>query len=100
MAKPRLPTKSDFPSNLTLDIVPPSTGQPLNILILLHGLGDTQSSFTSLAKNLNLPETACISLRGPNPIPPLFTGSDSPSFHWGDDVSAAFLLQPKHLREE
>jgi predicted esterase len=82
----RLPIKSDFPSSLTLDIIPPSTGSPVNILILLHGLGDTQISFAQLGKNLNLPETACISIRGPNPIPPIFTGTDSPAFHWGDDV--------------
>ncbi|KAG4443967.1 hypothetical protein IFR05_000607 [Cadophora sp. M221] len=83
----RLPTKSDFPPSLTLDIIPPSSGSnPVNILILLHGLGDTQTSFTSLAKNLNLPETACLSIRGLNPIPPIFTGSDIPAFHWGDDV--------------
>jgi predicted esterase len=83
---PRLPTKSDFPPSLTLDIVPPPTGIPANILLLFHGIGDTQFSFTSLAKNLNLPSTACISIRGPNPIPSIFTGSDAPAFHWGDDV--------------
>ncbi|KUJ17830.1 alpha/beta-hydrolase [Mollisia scopiformis] len=86
MTSPRLPTKTDLPSSLTLDIIPPSTGSPINILILLHGLGDTQASFAQLGKNLNLPETACISIRGPNPIPPIFTGSDTPAFHWGDDV--------------
>jgi predicted esterase len=37
-------------------------------------------------KNLNLPETACISLQGLNPIPAIFTGSDDPSFHWATDV--------------
>ena len=37
-------------------------------------------------KNLNLPETCALSLQAPNPIPPLFTGSDAPSFHWADDV--------------
>ncbi|TVY12561.1 putative hydrolase, partial [Lachnellula arida] len=63
-----------------------SQSQPLNILILLHGLGDTHTSFTSLGKSLNLPETATISLRAPNPIPPIFTGSSEPSFHWGDDI--------------
>jgi predicted esterase len=83
---PRLPSKSDFPSSLTLDIIPPSSGQPINILVLLHGLGDTNKSFSQLGKNLNLPETACLSLQGPNPIPPIFTGSDTPAFHWGDDV--------------
>ncbi|KAH7342338.1 phospholipase/Carboxylesterase superfamily protein [Rhexocercosporidium sp. MPI-PUGE-AT-0058] len=85
----RLPTKSDFPPNLILDIITPPSGSnkpPTNVLILLHGLGDTHSSFTALARNLNLPETACLSLRGLNPIPPLFTGSETPAFHWGDDV--------------
>ena len=83
---PRLPQKSDFPSSITLDIIPPQTGSPVNILILLHGLGDIQAPFTTLGKQLNLPETACISIRGLNPIPALFTGSDDPAFHWGDDV--------------
>jgi predicted esterase len=82
----RLPSKSDFPSPLVLDIIPPSSGQPINILILLHGLGDTNRSFSQLGRNLNLPETACLSIQGPNPIPPIFTGSDTPAFHWGDDV--------------
>ncbi len=39
-----------------------------------------------MGRNFNLPETACISVRGPNPIPPIFTGSDRPAFHWGDDI--------------
>jgi predicted esterase len=82
----RLPVEADFPSSLTLDIIPPSSGQAINILILLHGLGDTNKSFSQLGKNLNLPETACLSIQGPNPIPPIFTGSDLPAFHWGDDV--------------
>ncbi|CZT08403.1 related to Phospholipase/Carboxylesterase superfamily [Rhynchosporium agropyri] len=82
----RIPTKADFPSNLILDIIPPPSGSPVNILILLHGLGDTQTSFSTLGKNLNLPETVCISIRGLNPIPPIFTGSETPAFHWGDDV--------------
>ncbi|KAH7412479.1 Phospholipase/carboxylesterase/thioesterase [Cadophora sp. MPI-SDFR-AT-0126] len=86
MPPSRLPTKSDFPQNLTLDIIPPPSGNSVNVLILLHGLGDTQSSFSTLGKNLNLPETACISIRGLNPIPPIFTGSETPAFHWGDDV--------------
>jgi predicted esterase len=82
----RLPLPNDFPSSAKLSIIPPSTGSPVNILILLHGLGDTETSFAQLGKNLNLPETACIALRGFSPIPELFTGSDRPSFHWGDDV--------------
>jgi predicted esterase len=86
MSSPRLPLPSDFPSHLTLTISPPTTGSPVNILILLHGLGDTNKSFTQLGKNLNLPETVTLSLQAPNPIPPFFTGSESPAFHWGDDV--------------
>lgn len=88
MSRPRLPTTSDFPSNLTLTITPPPNSKPpTNILILLHGLGDTHHPYTRLSQNLNLNETACISLRGPNPIPPLFIGDDAtPAFHWGDDV--------------
>src|ERR1700753_109431 len=82
----RLPTKADFPPSLVVDIIPPSSGQPINILILLHGLGDTNKSFSQLGRNLNLPETAYLSIQGPNPIPPIFTGSDTPAFHWGDDV--------------
>jgi len=42
--------------------------------------------FTRLAQQLNLPYTCVISLCGPTPVPALFTGSDAPSFHWGDDV--------------
>ncbi|RDL38660.1 uncharacterized protein BP5553_03000 [Venustampulla echinocandica] len=83
---PQLPLKSDFPSSLTVDIIPPPSGSPVNVLLLLHGLGDTNKPFAQLGKNLNLPETVAISIQGLNPIPPIFTGSDTPAFHWGDDV--------------
>jgi hypothetical protein len=45
---PRLPTPTDFPTHLILDIIPPSKGLPVNVLLLFHGLGDTKSSFSSL----------------------------------------------------
>ncbi|CAG8972774.1 hypothetical protein HYALB_00006866 [Hymenoscyphus albidus] len=83
---PRLPTPTDFPPALHLDIIPPRSGPPINILILLHGLGDTKTPFTSLSRSLNLPETACLAIQGLHPIPQIFTGSEVPSFHWGDDV--------------
>lgn len=84
---PRLPQRSDFPSSLTMSITPPPQSQAaLNVLLLLHGLGDTEAPFTRLGTSLVLPYTACIALRAPNPIPPIFTGSDTPCFHWGDDV--------------
>lgn len=86
-SSPRLPVVADFPPSLSLTITPPpASQQALNILILLHGLGDTHIPFSRLASQLNLPYTAIISLRGPTPVPVLFTGSDAPSFHWGDDV--------------
>ncbi|KAH7413890.1 Alpha/Beta hydrolase protein [Phaeosphaeria sp. MPI-PUGE-AT-0046c] len=78
----RLPTKADFPDNVTLSIVPPPANHPpTNVLILLHGLGDTNVSFTKLGQQLNLPETACIALQAPNGL--LF---DIGGFQWGDDL--------------
>ncbi|MCJ1385432.1 hypothetical protein MMC17_008555 [Xylographa soralifera] len=78
----RLPTTSDFSSPFHLTITPPPQSQaPVNVLILLHGLGDTNHSFTNLGKQLALPETACISLQGPSPLP-----FDLGGFHWGDDI--------------
>jgi predicted esterase len=51
------------------------------VLILLHGLGDTKSSFTKLGQQLSLPETACIAVQAPAPLP-----FDLGGFHWGDDL--------------
>jgi len=50
-------------------------------LILLHGLGDTNASFTKLGQQLNLPETACLAVQAPAPLP-----FDLGGFHWGDDL--------------
>jgi len=77
------PTTNDFPSNLQLTITPPPSlsTQPINALILLHGLGDTNASFTNLGKQLALPETTCISLQAPTPLP-----FDLGGYHWGDDI--------------
>lgn len=49
--------------------------------MLLHGLGDTHAAFTKLGQQLNLPETACIALQAPTPLP-----FDLGGFHWGDDM--------------
>lgn len=59
----------------------PSPQQPTNILVLLHGLGDTNASFTRLGQQLNLPETACVAVQAPAPLP-----FDLGGFHWGDDM--------------
>lgn len=96
----RLPVPSDFPPNLTLTIVPresvqnhlvalitdlyaypaPTNDSPTNALILLHGLGDTHATFATLAQQMNLPETVCISLEGPQNL------LDLGGKHWGDDI--------------
>ncbi|KAH9822087.1 putative hydrolase [Teratosphaeria destructans] len=77
----RLPQLSDFPSNVKLSITPPpKSDAPTNILVLLHGLGDKHDSFTKLGSQLNLPETACISVQGPANL------LDLDGFHWGDDI--------------
>ena len=36
-----------------------------NLLILLHGLGDTHVPFANLGKKLKLPQTATLALRAP-----------------------------------
>lgn len=86
----RPPTKSDFPSSLTFTLTrPPPSPQsqsqsrpPPNILLLLHGLGDTHAAFTNLGISLALPETTVLTIQAPNPLP-----LDIPGFHWGDDIN-------------
>ena len=80
----RLPNQADFPTSLVLSITPPPAGSPrtTNVLILLHGLGDNSAPFTNLGKQLALPETTCISLQAPTPLPFELGG-----FLWGDDVT-------------
>ena len=79
----RQPTTDDFQSSIHLIITPPpsTSRRPVNVLILLHGLGDANGSFTNLGKQLALPETTCISLQAPTPLP-----FDLRGYHWGDDI--------------
>lgn len=82
----KTPTQSDFPSNLTVTITLPPSASPStptpNILLLLHGIGDTAAGFTSFGRAINLPETTVITIQAPSPLPFDLGGS-----HWGDDVS-------------
>lgn len=80
---PALPKQANFSTSLVLSIIPPPASSPrtTNVLILLHGLGDTAVSFTNLGKQLALPETTCISLQAPTPLPLELGG-----FYWGDDI--------------
>ena len=79
-----LPKQTDFPASLVLSFTAPPASSPHanNVLIFLHGLGDTSVSFTNLGKQLALPETICISLQAPTPLP-----FDLGGFHWGDDIT-------------
>ncbi|GKZ36075.1 hypothetical protein AbraIFM66950_006950 [Aspergillus brasiliensis] len=86
---PTPPTQSHFPPHLTLTITPPSStstssspANSPNILLLLHGIGDTSTNLSSLARALNLPETTVLTLQAPTPLP-----FDLGGFHWGDDIT-------------
>ncbi|BFZ59937.1 hypothetical protein YB2330_000959 [Saitoella coloradoensis] len=83
-AEPRLPKREDFPSSLIAGIVPhpPSSGPLTNLVIFLHGLGDSHLSFARLAHHLQLPETACVSIQGPKAVPMLEEGY----WMWTEDI--------------
>lgn len=81
----KAPAPSDFPSNLTVTITPPSASTPTpspNILLLLHGLGDSAEAFTVFGRAMNLPETTVVAVQAPTPLP-----LDLGGFHWGDDIA-------------
>lgn len=80
----RVPTTSDFPAHLQFHITlpPPSAPRATNVIILLHGLGDTLTPFINLAEQLNLPETTCLALQAPIPLP-----FDLGGFYWSDELT-------------
>ncbi|KAF5389584.1 hypothetical protein D9757_004085 [Collybiopsis confluens] len=51
---------------------PSDDGTDENLLILLHGLGDTHTPFFKLGRQLKLPQTATLALRAPENIPYLY----------------------------
>jgi predicted esterase len=69
------------PCERPLTSAAPASQPATNILILLHGLGDTNASFTKLGQQLNLPETACLAVQAPNGML-----LDIGGFNWGDDL--------------
>lgn len=54
------------------DYCPSDDGTDENLLILLHGLGDTHKPFGRLGRSLKLPQTATLALRAPDLIPYLY----------------------------
>ncbi|KAI3391913.1 hypothetical protein diail_6615 [Diaporthe ilicicola] len=94
----RIPKAEDFTSlapGLTVSLHFPTPPESTTaILILFHGLGDTDAPFVGFAEGLNLPGVLGISVRGINPLPPSLLGlpldSGPPrNFHWGDDLNLA-----------
>lgn len=97
-SKIRIPKAEDFKSlapELTVALHFPSPPESTTaILILFHGLGDSEASFSSFAKNMNLPGVLAITVRGVNALPPALLGQSLDSgpprhFHWGDDLNMA-----------
>ncbi|KAL2016620.1 hypothetical protein VTK56DRAFT_3238 [Thermocarpiscus australiensis] len=112
MPATRIPTEADFPPGLSpsLSLVYPTPRESTTaILLLFHGLGDSESPFASFARTLALPGVLAIAVRGTSPLllPAGLLGSGPPSsdsasgaagpgrrpggggpggFHWGDDL--------------
>lgn len=94
----RIPKAEDFTPlspDVTVALHFPSPPESTTaILVLFHGLGDSEASFASFARNMNLPGVLAISVRGTNPLPPALLGEAPNSgpprhFHWGDDLNLA-----------
>ncbi|KAF8635578.1 hypothetical protein AX15_000228 [Amanita polypyramis BW_CC] len=58
--------------------IPSDDGTDENLLIILHGLGDTHVPFAKMGRQLKLPQTAILSLRAPEQIPYL----EEEAFQW------------------
>jgi len=74
------PRRKPAPGTLPLKYayLPSDDGTDENLLILLHGLGDTELPFANLGRSLKLPQTATLSLRAPLRIPFL----EEDAFQW------------------
>ncbi|EKM57227.1 uncharacterized protein PHACADRAFT_208338 [Phanerochaete carnosa HHB-10118-sp] len=66
----RQPSEKAIP--VPFDYCPSDDGTDENLLILLHGLGDTHKPFGRLGRSLKLPQTATLALRAPELIPYLY----------------------------
>ncbi|KAL5486086.1 SAC7 [Sanghuangporus weigelae] len=78
-SSPRVkPAPSKVAIPVPFDYAPSDDGTDENLLILLHGLGDTHVPFGKLGRQLHLPQTATLALRAPQQIPYLEEGA----FQW------------------
>ncbi|KAI0074929.1 hypothetical protein K474DRAFT_1600699 [Panus rudis PR-1116 ss-1] len=69
--KPR-PKQGSAAIPVPFEYTPSDDGTDENLLILLHGLGDTHVPFGKLGKQLKLPQTATLAIRAPEQIPFLY----------------------------
>jgi predicted esterase len=92
----RIPKAEDFKSlepDLHVALHFPSPPESTTaILILFHGLGDSEAPFAGFAQSINLPGVLGISVRGTSPLPPVLLGLPPGSVptknsHWGDDLN-------------
>lgn len=67
--KPEPTLSSSVSKKLVWKYAPSPDGLDSNLLIFLHGLGDTHLPFFALGQSLKLPQTAILSLRAPDRIP-------------------------------
>lgn len=63
-AKHAAPSPSSAPHRWQFRYSPAPDGNEENLLIMLHGMGDTCESFFKLGQNLKLPDTCVMSLQG------------------------------------
>lgn len=75
-----------FPASIFV----PSAGAR-NLLVLLHGLGDTPEPFAQLARKMALPQTAALALRAPIALPFGLAGSQ---WHASFDKSSGEPITP------
>ncbi|KAE9038904.1 hypothetical protein PR001_g5397 [Phytophthora rubi] len=76
---------SCFPGRPHFRLVPPDKGAPpaQNLLLFLHGRGDSHEPFARLGEQMVLPQTAVLSLRAPRELP------FGLGFTWMDDLDAS-----------
>ncbi|KIY69925.1 hypothetical protein CYLTODRAFT_392861 [Cylindrobasidium torrendii FP15055 ss-10] len=84
----RTPSFKDLP--LPFSYSPSDDGTDENLLILLHGLGDSHTPFYKLGCSFKLPQTAVLSVRAPEQIPYLY----EQAFQWYESFDPLGELIP------
>jgi len=85
-----------FPSQLQDFIYAPSTGATKgaeeNLIIYLHGFGDSREEYLEFAKKMDLPNTASLALNGPEEVPHEWIDREGYSwFDFFDEETMEFL---------